>query len=655
MSISVTSQMDEDGRDDEGITTIGTSTSTVVECNCRNQLDEVLQLYRNDPFILDKIDQFMTDKFAAMFERIKCQKQRALTQQQELDQFCSNFVYNYIHQNNSGRYFYIPSAKRYVEYVSTVTIPIYRERSVDDLTFVTGNYIDRMCAVDGLSNARRSALVAAVFSEIRTTPISTTIPETTTIQHIMDLLVPSAFPTKSDAKFFLTAVGDHLLGKTNRADEVFYYPTAAKQAISWLSDCITKWFGPSGLLTSFRCKPSPTVVSKRALLIRMNRGTNLFSEIHHSFNLLTMCCVACHYSDRHRNAYTYLTKYCTDDRTINYSLTMEPNINGVGVGGAGPSMEVSGPPEAGIGSSAERLFARFKNEFFDIGHLASSPSISRKSVMFLWRQFLDLYQIPGFVYADEIQLLLKKQPFYDAVADTFAVNSVQYSFTEQFIRFWNETMKEPELVHPPGASSSLYRVSAITVCPIHTLELGEIAILFRNWVARQPICTTLKQGSGTGTVFWDDARILDTIRYFFPEVIITEDNGNGTKHSVHIQSTEWAKFDEVAAFIQSCLAEERGSSFITTSPSTSSLSLLVDAKHPPVVTSLSLVDAKHPPVVTSLSLPDDVIQSSSPSVPRSVYTAYRAYVDTVTIAASKTYFNAVWIEPIGRTKTEGIN
>ena len=78
-----------------------------------------------------------------------------------------------------------------------------------------------------------------------------TIPESTTIQQVLNSLYPAIFSTKVEAKYFLTILGDNILRKENSLIHII--SSSAKTLINNLNTLSQVWFGTNST-QSFKFK-----------------------------------------------------------------------------------------------------------------------------------------------------------------------------------------------------------------------------------------------------------------------------------------------------------------------------------------------------------------------------------------------------------------
>jgi hypothetical protein len=355
---------------------------------------------------MEVLSQYISVKLPKKLEKVKHKKQAMLERQQMVDRLCTDFVYEFLHQTYAGRFFYISATKLYLEYWDDAYIPC----KVDDIHVCISEYIRHHPDIDTLTT-HRTAIDAAVFANIHSTPISTTIPTPNTINHTFQQLVPEIFPSKSDAKLFLTAVGDQLLGKETSASALeigYYYPESAHSFMEQMSIAAFRWFGgnairnkKTGVLSSFFCKRQHTQI----ILLNMNATHHAHCKSTHF--LITMLSLACHYSERYDNAIGFLTKHCPDDHTITHAQTFLENSNS--------------------NSNSNSNISTFCDEW-PTTDAADTRVVPKEHVYFAWRQFLRTKRIPIYLFnSAEVEF------------PTIVCSSSKTLFSELFVKFWDNT------------------------------------------------------------------------------------------------------------------------------------------------------------------------------------------------------------------------
>ena len=128
-------------------------------------------------------------------------------------------------------------------------------------------------------------------------------------------------------------------------------------------------------------------------------------------------------------------------------------------------------------------------------------------MQYLWRQFLQSKHLPGVMFQNTLKtnLIEMLDDRYDAAQDTFLDTTSKYlPAVNRFLSFWESTV-----------------VAAVDT--LAEYEIDEIAALYKQWC-------------GPGTLSLNDAKIMDLIRFYYPDVEI-----EGDKYIQNIRCRLWDK------------------------------------------------------------------------------------------------------------------
>ena len=213
---------------------------------------------------------YVCSQLPLIFENIerthieRSQRTDELTAEQNM--FIQHFLYN-------NRYFYHPSTETFFYYNGDY----YRQYGEDDILFNVLSTISR----DANLMQWKHKTKTTIMKRIKDNHLYKAIPESGTIQAVLNLFYPAIFKTKTEAKYFLTILGENIVGKARSAqhdrsatevksaqhdrsthlsdDEqlqtslIHIVPASAKQLIHRLNTLCQSWFG-SNLSQTFKYK-----------------------------------------------------------------------------------------------------------------------------------------------------------------------------------------------------------------------------------------------------------------------------------------------------------------------------------------------------------------------------------------------------------------
>ena len=461
-----------------------------------------------------KVVNYVCSQLPLIFENIerthieRSQRTDELTAEQNM--FIQHFLYN-------NRYFYHPSTEAFFYYNGDY----YRQYGEDDILFNVLSSISR----DANLMQWKHKTKTTIMKRIKDNHLYKAIPESGTIQAVLNLFCPAIFKTKTEAKYFLTILGENVVGKARSAQHdrsvfegqssqhdrisalsdddqhptslIHIVPASAKQFIHRLNTLCQSWFG-SNLSQTFKYKYHADHSYSSIRIFNFNGVVDSESfDARFNDRGLDILCVACHYANRYTNSDNYLLKYSNDADLVNAVFFLK-NIS--------PDTLV----DMFIGEYISASPAETKVSLVDIKISSSvDTKVSWKNMVYLWRHFLEAKHLPNVIVAAKLKAYLTTRlaDYYNVDVDTFTgINSKYLPSVCKFLQFWEDTMEpdETEL----------------------ELEISEVAVLFKKWT----------ESRRESSVQIHEKHICDLIVYFYPEVEI-----EGEKYIYKIKNKMWDK------------------------------------------------------------------------------------------------------------------
>ena len=448
-------------------------------------INELYQKYESDPYMISKITSYICTQLPNICENIKLTHYQRALRMEELNTEQDAFIQSFLTNN---QYFYASATDKYFFYDGIQ----YQIISEDDILHKV---------LSTISNGRnlmswKQRTKINIMKRIRENSLIHTIPESETIQAVLDALCPSIFATRNEAKYFITILGDNIRRKNTNL--IHYIPQTAKNFLRELNSASQFVLGVS-LFQTFKHKfhehtySECRLVNINDIVKQDNSWTNLIS-----LHALDIICVACHYSSRYESSDDYLLKHSHDmDLTMSVCYLKD--------------------------KSQVDIVDRFITSYLDI-HKNSvdvanvnvidtqsirGTQITWKNMQYLWKHYLDMCGLPSVMFLLTFKTILtdKLMMYYNKDHDTFiGICSKHLPAIQTFLSFWDETIIADETETE--------------------FEIDEVVTLFRRWceLNRQTV-TTL-----------NDKQILDIIAYFFPAVDIERD-----KYLAGIRCSMWDK------------------------------------------------------------------------------------------------------------------
>lgn len=435
--------------------------------------------YMNNPYMKDATYNYICNRLPSILENIEKTHAERVQRLEELT-VEQDFFINYFLSNT--RYFYLPATESFFYYDGDK----YKQYSEDDVLY---NILSSISRDQQLMSWKHKTKVS-VMKRIKENHLYDSIPESTTIQRVLNMLYPAVFHNKNEAKYFLTVLGDNIHRKEISGQVIHMVPSVFKNLINHLNARCQMWFG-SNLVQSFKYKYHAEHNYANIRIINTSSSIYLNDTIWInkmlSENGLDLLCVACHYSNRYHNSDNYVTKYSNDDvfyKSVFHLKDMSPEtLVSVFIGEYLRVVPNSAKIMMGTG--------------IVVGEVTfSASSISWKNMMYLWKHFLEARRLPNVVISTKLrqELMMSLGTYYKESEETFyGINSKYLPSVCKFIQFWEDTM-EPDQTEIE-------------------FEVSEISTLFNRW------CEMRKEAS----FHISEKQVVDLITFFYPDVELDQE------------------------------------------------------------------------------------------------------------------------------------
>jgi len=446
----------------------------------KHKLECLWTKYEHEPAIRSKLINHVQNQVPALLDaahrNILDKKTRKLKYADLCQEFADEFLEN-------TQYFHLPACGEFVKYDNVD----YALISEDDL------YYEILTALNKRSeySEYKQKMKTHAVKRIRDRSITNSIPESHTIQTMLALLVPTVFPSKSEAKYFLTILGDNIMKKNEHT--VHIINGNIKPFFSQLGEVLTAYLGSASGLSSFKYKYHDQDYSRTRLLrTSAHISGNAVWAANLPRNVLNTVAVACHYSSRHENSDAFVSKSIRDHNIRDYVFYLKDN-------------------------TAKTIVADFVRDMLSIKSESSHHSkISTKNMLYLWKLYLERRNLPSIMFINTFKSVLKDEITFCEDADAFVdVTSKHLPFVSHFLQFWG---------------------SNIDVCPEdgQEYEVDEIAQLFKRFCEDIAVNVSIT-----------DEGILNAIQHFSPNVTVT-----GDKYVENISCRQWDKRKDIDTYLE---------------------------------------------------------------------------------------------------------
>ena len=448
---------------------------------CIKTIENLFEKYEKNEYIINRLNSHITSLNSIIENELNNHEKRIdrnnyLCTEQQL------FIKVFLEKN---LYYYLSTNNHYYEY-NGVNYEIIKE---DDIVHKLLSSISR----DRVLLQWKHKTKINILKLIKERNLFDSIPESETIQNVLNILYPYVFNNKTYAKYLLTIIGDNILKKNQNL--IFLISPHMKKFLLKLEYISSNFLGINNLSNNFMSKYHENHKYENCRFVHMNEkiSENMYTSIIKN-NGLDILCVAAHYSKRFQNSEQFIENKTTED-IKRYVFYLKNNTS-----------------------------TQIMNEFCDmyiIENKSKNTSINSKmewkELHFLWKQFLSNNHYQNMIYSHALKSLFQEKYKYDG--DLFYNISSKYlPIQSDFLKFWNSTIHVLDINN--------------TNSFVNDIEIDEICALFKLW------SKTSNVQQKTQVIQDDD--VLSIISHFCSDVEISED-----KYLLNITSLQWDKINDI--------------------------------------------------------------------------------------------------------------
>jgi len=440
-------------------------------------IDRLFHQYASNPYVFPKIHNYICNLLPTILEKKSALHDESVQRIEALSIEQGSFIETFLDTN---KYFYCSATEKFFFY-DGLHYQIYKE---DDILYNIHYAISR----DRNLLSWKQLTKKHIMKRIKENNLLKSIPESETIQSVLDHLYPALFSTKIEAKYFLTVLGDAIFKKNTHLIH-FLHPNS-KHFIRELNTLAQCTIG-SGVSTTFKYKYHELHEYQDCRLIKFTdaiKSDLVWNSIINTC-FLDLICVACHYSIRFFGSDQVILQYSHEPELasrIFYLKDVSPD-----------SIIETFLAEYVQLSSSGRSLATQQIVIENQANTIRSTQITWKNMHYLWKHFLTSKELPAIMFQQKLKdlLLMKLSEYYSEETDSFlGICSSFLPAIQQFLQFWNETMEYDE--------------------EESDFEIEEITYLFRTW---------LEAKGETLSSSLNDKQILDVISYYYSDIEIEKD------------------------------------------------------------------------------------------------------------------------------------
>lgn len=319
-----------------------------------DRINELFEKYHNNEYMKQRLMYHLnTLPFLLETEEQNREKRLLRSSQLILDQ--ESFIECFLHTNN---YFYLSTNNSFYFYDGIQYVLV----TENDLNY---EILKSITEHGTLLTTWKYKTKHVILRKIKQRPLFKSIPESETIQNILNQFYPTVFDSREETKYFLAIIGDALLKKYSEEDPViFLFPSKAKKLLNEIETYVYNVTNIAHITSSMVTKFHETYDFNNCRLVPMKHSPSVTFLKEYCLEFL---CVASYYSERFFNSETYLLSQC--DEAIKEKVVFLKSKN------------------------KEWLFDDFLGKYFENGSIECK--ISWKSIHYLWKQYTSFMCLPS--------------------------------------------------------------------------------------------------------------------------------------------------------------------------------------------------------------------------------------------------------------------
>jgi hypothetical protein len=453
--------------------------------NCVTSINTLIEQFKENDYMLQRIYNHIVVYLPNVLENENKNYEKRIIRNHFLTNEQQIFIQVFLSKN---KYFYLPNNNFFYQYDGEKYMIIKEDDIIHKLLSTISS--DRVL----LQWKHKTKL--NIIKQIKERSLFSSIPETDTVQNVLNVLYPLIFTSKNAAKYFLTIVGDNILKKNPQL--IFLVSTKMKQLLNELESVSVSSIGNNSITHNFVTKYHETHTYEICRLIKINENFSkqMWRELLKEIGL-DLLCLAVHYSKRYENSDNFINIKSDEDlKQFTYYLKQ---------------------------SSQSQIVDEFCNKYIITNNSNTNSennyNMEWKNLHFVWKQFLSNSNLQNIIYSNTLKNIFKEKYIYDENTDTFlGITSKYVPVYNDFIKFWESTITH-------HVSNPVFD---------YDFEIDELCSLFKVWVKQ----SSHEQIMTNGNI--SEENILKILKHFFPLIEIDEE-----KYVLNITSSLWDKNTEI--------------------------------------------------------------------------------------------------------------
>ena len=207
-------------------------------------------------------------------------------EERDNNMYINEIINNFFSYND---YYYINTTNLYVKYEDVFKVINENEMIHNILLFLT-NYHQNI----EITSQLKQKIKNKIIKKIKDRPVHNNIPDSCTLQNILDFLCPNIFNNKNYAKYFMITLGDIIMKKN---DLYFFVPSTMKSFIKKINKYVSLYFHTINLFNHYKFQYYEHDTNRSRIIKINNINLNHIFIPEDFYN--NLICIALHYSTRY--------------------------------------------------------------------------------------------------------------------------------------------------------------------------------------------------------------------------------------------------------------------------------------------------------------------------------------------------------------------
>jgi hypothetical protein len=473
-----------------------------IEVKCAETINSLIEKYKNNEYMTQRIYTHIVNYLPNTLDNEDKNHEKRIIRNNFLTNEQQIFIQVFLSKN---KYFYLQNNNFFYEYDGEKYLIVKEDDVIHKLLSTISN--------DRVLLQWKHKTKQNIIKQIKERSLFSSIPESDTIQNVLNVLYPAIFSSKNAAKYFLTIIGDNILKKNSHI--IFLVTPKMKQVLNELDNVALSSIGNNNTANNFMTKYHENHSYENCRLIKINENfsNEVWRELLKKIGL-DLLCVGAHYSKRYESADHFIENKSDEElKTYTYYLK---------------------------NSCPNNIVVEFCTKYIIDSN--SECEMEWKNLHFVWKQFLSNCNLPNVIYFNTLKNILKEKYTYVDETDSFiGITSKYLPVHSDFIKFWENTITIENIASDSNIDGNNINndvfVNQLFVNNIfdNEFEIDELCSLFKCW-SKQNIEQLMTNGHIT------EENILKILKHFFPLVEIIED-----KFVLNINCSMWNKMSDINA------------------------------------------------------------------------------------------------------------